>query len=132
MITVGLPVYNSNQIAWLAMEGLCNQKKNYTWELIICEEQHKNQCELVINNVKATYIPINIEDMLIRLKRALWNNQPDSQVEVNEQNANWAINKGYAEKVEKTEYSNKQDKSVIENKEADNVPSKRKGRKPNH
>lgn len=33
-------------------------------------------------------------------------------------------------KIEKTEYSDKQEKTVIENKEADNVPSKRKGRKP--
>jgi len=40
MITVGLPVYNSKKIAWLAMESLCNQKVNTFWELIICEEQH--------------------------------------------------------------------------------------------
>ena len=90
-----------------------------------------NQCELVISNVNVTYTPINIDDMLIKLKRPLWNNQPDSQMEVSEENANWAINKGYAEKVEKTEYSDKQEKTVIENKEVKDVPSKGKGRKPN-
>ena len=69
--------------------------------------------------------------MLIKFNRHLWGFAPNDEKEVNDNSAQWAINKGYAEKVEKTEYSNKQDKSVIENKEADNVPSKRKGRKPN-
>ena len=125
----------SNDVEILMHVNKSNLNANQKYFVTLNKAQYLktlNQCELVINNVKATYIPINIEDMLIRLKRPLWNNQPGSQVEVNEQNANWAINKGYAEKVEKTEYSNKQDKSVIENKEADNVPSKRKGRKPNH
>jgi hypothetical protein len=39
-ISVGLPVFNSKKIAWLAMEGLCNQTTKYSWELIVCEEQH--------------------------------------------------------------------------------------------
>lgn len=42
--TVALPVYNSKKIAWLALEGLCNQKDiDYKWELIVCEEKHKEQ-----------------------------------------------------------------------------------------
>lgn len=38
-ITVGLPVYKSATIAWLAMESLCSQRTNVEWELIIAEEQ---------------------------------------------------------------------------------------------
>ena len=38
-ITVALPVWNSEAIAWLAMEGLCNQvHPGVGWELIIMEE----------------------------------------------------------------------------------------------
>lgn len=38
-LTVALPLWNSKEIAWLAMEGLCNQKGiDFDWELIICEE----------------------------------------------------------------------------------------------
>lgn len=44
MITVGLPVYNANKIAWLAVESLCNQVTTRAWELVICEEKHINQC----------------------------------------------------------------------------------------
>lgn len=45
-ITVGLPMYNSNQIAWLALEGLCGQKTEANWELIICEEVNENSCDV--------------------------------------------------------------------------------------
>jgi hypothetical protein len=39
-LTVGLPVWNSKKIAWLALESLCNQKNiNFDWELIIMEEK---------------------------------------------------------------------------------------------
>lgn len=44
MITVALPVYNSSQIAWLALEGLSRQEKAPKWELIICEEDHSDKC----------------------------------------------------------------------------------------
>lgn len=39
-LTVALPVWNSRHIVWLAMEGLCRQKKpGFKWELLIAEEQ---------------------------------------------------------------------------------------------
>lgn len=41
--SVAMPVYNAKDIAWLPMEGLCNQQVYHGWELIICEEIHKNQ-----------------------------------------------------------------------------------------
>ena len=38
--TVAMPVYNSKDIVWLAMESLCRQKDiNFKWEFIVCEEQ---------------------------------------------------------------------------------------------
>ncbi len=38
-LSVGLPVFKSSAIVWLAMESLCNQVNiNFKWELIICEE----------------------------------------------------------------------------------------------
>lgn len=37
-LTVALPVYNSSKILWLCLEGLCNQKTSYNWELIVCED----------------------------------------------------------------------------------------------
>lgn len=39
MVTVALPVYAPINIAWLAMESLCNQKTNIDWELIIYEDE---------------------------------------------------------------------------------------------
>lgn len=39
----------------------------------------------------------------------------------------WAINKGYAEKIEKAEYQNKEEKATINNK-AENVPAQNKQR----
>ncbi len=44
MITVGLPVYNMKEIAWLVMESLCRQQTSDPWELIIFEEEHKGAC----------------------------------------------------------------------------------------
>ncbi len=42
-LTVALPVFNSKDILWIAMEGLCNQKDiDFKWELLICEEKHSN------------------------------------------------------------------------------------------
>ena len=42
-LTVALPVFNSQKIGWLAMEGLCNQINiDFDWELIIAEEQLDN------------------------------------------------------------------------------------------
>ena len=39
-LTVALPIWNSKKIAWIALEGLCNQKQIYfDWELLIDEEQ---------------------------------------------------------------------------------------------
>jgi hypothetical protein len=40
MITVGLPNYASN-IAWLAMESLCEQITPYKWELIVYEDSDR-------------------------------------------------------------------------------------------
>jgi len=38
-LTVALPVFNSKDIVWLAMESLCRQQSvNFDWELIVCEE----------------------------------------------------------------------------------------------
>jgi hypothetical protein len=38
-LSVGLPTFKADKIAWLSMEGLCNQVGiDFTWELIICEE----------------------------------------------------------------------------------------------
>lgn len=45
MLTVALPVWNSADIAWLAMESLCNQDKSdgFSWELLVCEEHQPRQ-----------------------------------------------------------------------------------------
>lgn len=44
MITVGLPVWNGKEIAWLVMESLCRQKTTCQWELIVFEEKHDQAC----------------------------------------------------------------------------------------
>lgn len=39
-LTVALPIWNSPKIAWIAFEGLCQQKDiDFAWELIVMEEQ---------------------------------------------------------------------------------------------
>jgi len=40
--TVAMPLYNMGGISKLSLEGLCNQKTSYKWELIVCEEQNDN------------------------------------------------------------------------------------------
>jgi len=44
-LTVALPVWRGADIAWLAMEGLCNQDKanGFAWELLVCEEAQPQQ-----------------------------------------------------------------------------------------
>jgi hypothetical protein len=42
-LSVAIPCYNGKDIAWLCMEGLCNQKNiDFDWEIVICEENHEN------------------------------------------------------------------------------------------
>lgn len=65
--------------------------------------------------------------MEIKLKRPLWNKQGGETMNVTDAQAEWAVNKGYAEKVEKTEYQNKVEKTTIDNK-AENVPAQNKQR----
>lgn len=57
-LTVSLPLYSANRIAWLALESLCNQRNlGFEWELIICEED---------NEFKIPYL----EEYRDRLKKA--------------------------------------------------------------
>lgn len=46
-LTVGMPLFKSDKIAWLPMESLCNQQGvNFKWELVACEElYHENEKE---------------------------------------------------------------------------------------
>lgn len=45
-LTVGLPIYNSKEIAWLSMESLCRQENpGCEWELIVCEDRHTDSAE---------------------------------------------------------------------------------------
>ena len=38
-LTVGLPIYNSKKIAWIALDGLINQIDiDFDWELVFYEE----------------------------------------------------------------------------------------------
>lgn len=42
-LTVALPLYNSKEIAWLALESLCRQKDiDFKWELLVAEEVNSN------------------------------------------------------------------------------------------
>ena len=42
MITVGMPLYRSDDIAWLAMESLCRQESpGAPWELVVAEERER-------------------------------------------------------------------------------------------
>ena len=44
-LSVALPVWKSNSIAWLAMESLCRQDvPPCDWELLVCEEPHDEVC----------------------------------------------------------------------------------------
>jgi hypothetical protein len=43
-VTVALPMYKVNEIVWLCLESLCNQKDvDFEWELLLCEEVHTEQ-----------------------------------------------------------------------------------------
>ena len=43
-LTVGLPIYNSKKIAWIALDGLINQIDiDFDWDLVVYEEEHENQ-----------------------------------------------------------------------------------------
>ena len=41
-ITVAMPLWDMKNISWLQLESLCRQETQYTWELIVCEEQLEN------------------------------------------------------------------------------------------
>lgn len=44
VLTVALPMYKVNEIVWLCLESLCNQKDvHFEWELLLCEEVHAEQ-----------------------------------------------------------------------------------------
>jgi len=39
-LTVGIPMFRSRHIGWLALESLCRQKDiDFKWELLIMEEE---------------------------------------------------------------------------------------------
>jgi len=44
MITIAMPVWNSREIVWLAMESFCRQETDLPWELIVYEEKHREAC----------------------------------------------------------------------------------------
>lgn len=46
-LSIGLPLYNSSKIVWLALNSLCGQKNiNFEWELVICEEKKRSKFKL--------------------------------------------------------------------------------------
>lgn len=54
-LTVGLPIYNSKKIAWIALEGLINQIDiNFDWELVVYEEEHEKKIfkEIIPNYIE--------------------------------------------------------------------------------
>ena len=54
-LTVGLPIYNSKKIAWIALDGLINQIDiDFDWELVVYEEEHENQIfkEIIPNYIE--------------------------------------------------------------------------------
>lgn len=75
-LTVGLPMFNSKHIAWLAFESLCNQKNiNFDWEIVIEEEQnelmfgeknvneyaerlYKTGCKQIVYKALSNWIPL--------------------------------------------------------------------------
>ena len=40
LLSVALPMYSAQSIAWLAMESLCRQECDFEWELLIAEETY--------------------------------------------------------------------------------------------
>jgi len=64
-ITVGLPMYRSRYIGWLALESLCRQKDvNFDWELLIMEEKD----DALGLDVIRQYIPRLKENRCVRLE----------------------------------------------------------------
>lgn len=43
-LTVANPLWNASPIYWLCLEGLCNQKTDYDWELVIIECPSEKWC----------------------------------------------------------------------------------------
>lgn len=43
-LTAAMPLYNSANIFWLCLEGLCNQQTTVPWEAVICEDPSTNTC----------------------------------------------------------------------------------------
>ena len=52
-VTVGLPIWDSGDISWLAIESLCRQETSVPWELLICEEEEgQSTRELITKHSK--------------------------------------------------------------------------------
>lgn len=75
-LTVALPLYNANNIAWLALESLCNQTNvDFDWELLICEEENSQRITFLyeyverlkkVRCVNICYIPISDKILLAK------------------------------------------------------------------
>lgn len=48
MTTVALPIWNSQDIAWLQLESLCRQQDAGEWELIVSECERKDMDDLIL------------------------------------------------------------------------------------
>ena len=59
MLTVGLPIYKMQDIAYLALESLCNQINAPKWELIIIEEKDGAITESFIRGYEARLNKVN-------------------------------------------------------------------------
>ena len=91
-LTVALPVYNSKKIAWVCLEGLCNQIDiDFEWELIIYEEYHDESCfpnilfDYVnrlkeVNCKKIIFLTNNDKTPLITKWLEIANNSSDSSI----------------------------------------------------
>lgn len=75
MISVGMPLYRSRDIAWLAMESLCAQSAPPEWELLVMEdvghefgreaiEAYKgrlNNCRRVVYLASPSWLPLSMK-----------------------------------------------------------------------
>lgn len=87
-LSVGLPVWNSPDITWVAMESLCRQKNiDFDWELIIAEEtdaerfphfEHYYPRLKAIGCKRISYIPIAKRIALSRKWKVLGRNCSDT------------------------------------------------------
>jgi len=72
LLSVALPMYSAQSIAWLAMESLCRQECDFEWELLIAEETYPGSNFFGFANVvsykerlekagckRISYIPLN-------------------------------------------------------------------------